>query len=144
MFRSLQTENLENHLERSDFTLIYMPAVCVYIVCTKKFADFQVSHTNFHSPESDNNQRSCSYTQLGGSCLAPCIGQHSQPSVCMTVREWTWGKKLVGLSICSLWHSVLLPVLWLMDKYTWRCQCSHSYRILWWLSLISELELNCL
>lgn len=52
MIMSLQTENFEKHLERSDFTP--MPAVWVYTVYSKKFAYFQVSLTNSHSPESEN------------------------------------------------------------------------------------------
>lgn len=49
-----QLKVFEKCLERSGFTPIYMPDVCVYIVCTKNFAYFQVSHTNFLSPDSDN------------------------------------------------------------------------------------------
>lgn len=110
-------EDFEKHLKRSDFTPIYMPALCVYIVYTRKFAYFQVSHTNLHSPESDNKPVQLFYTQMRGSCLALCIGQHSQPSVCMTVREWIWEKvsallqELVGLSKFTLMFCALTSAL---------------------------------
>lgn len=74
------------------------------------------------------------------SCPALYIRKHSQPSVCMILREGKCEKvsfallqKLVGLSVCSLSHSILLPALWLMDKHTKRFPVSYTYNILPWL-----------
>lgn len=98
------------------YTYIHAWCVCLYSLY-KEFCLFPgLTH------QLTTNQCSCSYTQMRGSCLALFVEQHSQLSVCMTVRKEAWEKvsallqKLVGISICSPWSSVLLPVLW--DKYT--------------------------
>lgn len=67
-----QLKVFEKRLERSGFTPTYMPDVCVYIVCTKNFAYFQVSHTNFLSP--DWQQASVAVLTLRWEVLAlPCL-----------------------------------------------------------------------
>lgn len=137
-------QNIKGEVSLHIYTCLVHVYICMCPVCTTKCAYFKVSHTIFFQSWVYQVWQHTSVDVLVlcllVSYLSLYIGQHSQPSVRMIVRERKCEKvsfvllqKLMGLSVRSSSHSLLLPALWLADKHTWRFPCSYTYNVLPWL-----------